>query len=50
MPETEESKLENWVVTDTISMANFKQLVQDTAIEYPFELDDFQKRAVYRLE
>ena len=29
---------------------NFKQLVQDPAIEYPFELDDFQKRAVYRLE
>lgn len=31
-------------------MVNFKQLVQDPAIEYPFELDDFQKRAVYRLE
>lgn len=24
--------------------------MQDPAIEYPFELDDFQKRAVYRLE
>ena len=31
-------------------MVNFDQLVQDPAIEYPFELDDFQKRAVYRLE
>ena len=45
-----DSKEENWVVTDKISMVNFKQIVQDPAIEYPFELDDFQKRAVYRLE
>ena len=31
-------------------MKNFAQLVQDPAIVYPFELDEFQKRAVYRLE
>ena len=37
----EEDKHENWVVTDHISMANFKHYVQDPAIVYPFELDDF---------
>ena len=31
-------------------MVNFNQLVQDPALHFPFELDDFQKRAVYRLE
>ena len=31
-------------------MINFKQLVQDPALDFAFELDDFQKRAVYRLE
>ena len=46
----EETKDEKWVITDNMSMKNFSQLVQDPAIEYPFELDDFQKRAVYRLE
>jgi antiviral helicase SKI2 len=46
----DDDKDEKWVVTDKMSMKNFNQLVQDPAIEYPFELDDFQKRAVYRLE
>lgn len=41
---------QKWVIADNIKMDNFKELVQDPAIEYPFELDDFQKRAVYRLE
>ena len=41
---------QSWVIADNIKMDNFKDLVQDPAIEYPFELDDFQKRAVYRLE
>lgn len=31
-------------------MNNFKEMIPDPAIVYPFELDDFQKRAVYRLE
>jgi antiviral helicase SKI2 len=31
-------------------MSQFKDLVPSPAITYPFELDDFQKRAVYRLE
>lgn len=31
-------------------MTHFKDLIPDPAISYPFELDDFQKRAIYRLE
>lgn len=31
-------------------MYDFHDLVPDMAIEYPFELDDFQKEAVYHLE
>jgi len=36
-----QAKQEQWVITDKADMKNFKQLVQDPAIEYPFELDDF---------
>ena len=32
---------QQWVIKDNIKMDNFKDLVQDPAIEYPFELDDF---------
>ncbi|KAK3372183.1 NUC185 domain-containing protein [Podospora didyma] len=31
-------------------MANFKELVPDMAREWPFELDTFQKEAIYHLE
>ena len=31
-------------------MTRFREMVPSPAISYPFELDDFQKRAVYRLE
>jgi antiviral helicase SKI2 len=41
---------DNWVVTDTISVKNFKELVPTMALEFGFELDEFQKRAIYRLE
>ena len=37
----EEEKQENWVVTDKMPMINFKQLVQDPALDFAFELDDF---------
>ena len=40
-PVDEETKDEKWVITDNMSMKNYHQLVQDPAIEYPFELDDF---------
>lgn len=39
-----------WSSIDTTDVSDFKSLVPTMAIEYPFELDDFQKRAVYRLE
>ena len=39
-----------WTEIDTINVSKFKQLIPDPAITYPFELDEFQKRAVYRLE
>ena len=35
---------------DKIDMSRFKEMVPNPAISYPFELDDFQKRAIYRLE
>ena len=41
---------EKWVIKDKLDMKNFEQLIPDPAIEYPFELDEFQKRAIYRLE
>lgn len=44
------SKDEKWVVKDNLSMKDFKKLIPDLAINYNFELDEFQKRAIYRLE
>lgn len=38
------------MVTDNISVKNFNELVQFPALQFSFELDDFQKRAIYRLE
>ncbi|EEB08946.2 ski complex RNA helicase Ski2 [Schizosaccharomyces japonicus yFS275] len=38
------------VVDSKSTMENFHQLVPEMAIEYPFELDNFQKEAVYHLE
>uniref|UniRef100_A0A7S1PGH6 RNA helicase n=1 Tax=Percolomonas cosmopolitus TaxID=63605 RepID=A0A7S1PGH6_9EUKA len=44
-------KKENrWAVVDNTDVSNFRDLVPQMAIEYPFDLDDFQKRAVYHLE
>lgn len=39
-----------WAKEDKLDVSDFAQLVPDMAIEYPFNLDVFQKRAVYRLE
>lgn len=38
------------VVGDDSIVTNFHKLVPDMAIEYPFELDKFQKEAIYYLE
>jgi len=39
-----------WAVMEPLSMDNFYELVPEPALEYPFELDVFQKEAVYHLE
>lgn len=39
-----------WASEDTTDISDFSQLVPDMAIDYPFNLDVFQKRAVHRLE
>ncbi|GMK53589.1 hypothetical protein CspeluHIS016_0101750 [Cutaneotrichosporon spelunceum] len=38
------------VVDVNQELVNFRELVPEMAREYPFELDNFQKEAVYRLE
>ncbi|KAL7712285.1 DEAD/DEAH box helicase [Entamoeba marina] len=35
---------------DLLDVTDFKSLVPDMKKEYPYELDEFQKRAVYRME
>lgn len=32
---------DNWVVTDSIPVKNFKELVPTMALEFGFELDEF---------
>lgn len=39
-----------WFEEDFMDMSRFKEMVPSPAITYPFDLDDFQKRACYRLE
>ena len=43
---------EHYAVVDDLDITNFDQMVPEAnrAIVYHFELDRFQKRAVYRLE
>jgi antiviral helicase SKI2 len=46
------TKKSDWAVLDRMEniSLDFRELVPDMAIEYPFELDDFQKEAIYHLE
>jgi antiviral helicase SKI2 len=39
-----------WAISDTVDVSDFDNLVRDPALKFPFELDVFQKRAIYRLE
>jgi antiviral helicase SKI2 len=41
---------DEWVVTERVDVSRFAQLVPEMAIEYPFDLDVFQKEAVAHLE
>lgn len=47
-----QTKKSDWAVLDRMEniALDFRELVPDMAIEYPFELDDFQKEAIYHLE
>ena len=40
----------SWAVVDNCDMAQFSELVPHMAQEFPFELDDFQKRSIVHLE
>ncbi|RYH13549.1 DEAD/DEAH box helicase [archaeon] len=42
--------LQSWAVTDPLPPEGFEKLRPNMALEYPFELDVFQKQAVMRLE
>lgn len=39
-----------WSVIDTTDVSDFKSLVPNPVLKHPFELDEFQKRAIYHLE
>ena len=40
----------DWAVMERLDVSNFRDLVPNMALEYPFELDTFQKEAVVHLE
>lgn len=39
-----------WAVQENRDMSDFHELVPEMAIEYPFEMDFFQKEAVFHIE
>ncbi|GJD06212.1 ATP-dependent RNA helicase SKI2 [Galdieria sulphuraria] len=41
---------EEWAIVDNESVSEFWKSVPNLALEFPFELDDFQKRAILHLE
>ena len=44
--------VEKYAIVDSMALENFDEILPEAtrAIVYPFELDIFQKRAIYRLE
>ncbi|CAI2378053.1 unnamed protein product [Moneuplotes crassus] len=52
MEQTAEQASDNnvWHEDDNLDVTNFDTMIENMAMEYPFELDIFQKRAVYRVE
>lgn len=50
LQELAKTQSQNWVIKDDLDVKNFDKLIPDPAVKYNFELDEFQKRAVYRLE
>lgn len=49
---TDQSRREKdiWAVHDTVDVSDFASLVPEPVLDYPFDLDTFQKRAIVRLE
>eukprot|EP01088_Endostelium_zonatum_P017135 TRINITY_DN4905_c1_g1_i1.p1 TRINITY_DN4905_c1_g1~~TRINITY_DN4905_c1_g1_i1.p1 ORF type:complete len:1322 (-),score=354.13 TRINITY_DN4905_c1_g1_i1:6-3947(-) len=47
---TRGNKKFEWATTEHVDVSNFDELVPDPVIKYPFDLDVFQKEAVYHLE
>ena len=43
-------KEKDWAVMESMDMSRFNELVPNMAIQYPFDLDIFQKEAIYHLE
>lgn len=41
---------DEWAIMDNSDVSNFEEIVPEMALEYPFDLDVFQKRAVCHLE
>lgn len=39
--EIEIEKAKNWAIMDNIDVKNFKQMIPEPALTYPFELDEF---------
>ena len=42
-------KMQTWAIEDDLDISSFSQL-KNRPIEFPFELDEFQKRSILRLE
>ncbi|CAG8444246.1 11037_t:CDS:10, partial [Funneliformis caledonium] len=49
---TSAARKRNWAhdIDVNIELSNFEELVPEMAFDYPFELDTFQKQAIYHLE
>jgi antiviral helicase SKI2 len=45
-----EKKRKEWAIMNNMDVSNFKEMVPEMAMEFPFDLDTFQKEAVYHLE
>ena len=41
--------MRNWAIEDTLDISSFSE-IKDPPITFPFELDEFQKRSILRLE
>eukprot|EP01064_Diplonema_japonicum_P006837 TRINITY_DN14666_c0_g1_i1.p1 TRINITY_DN14666_c0_g1~~TRINITY_DN14666_c0_g1_i1.p1 ORF type:complete len:1221 (+),score=363.97 TRINITY_DN14666_c0_g1_i1:350-3664(+) len=48
--EEEETVRRTWVNTALLDVSNFNDLLPNPAVKYPFELDEFQKQAIARIE